>query len=153
MTTPLRRIAFITLLLLTPAIAPAQPPEVVRVAVLAHPIARGDLLAPSDFTEEERAISQARNALHARDCAGLEARRALSAGAVVTANDLMPQQLVRRGEPVMIRVVSGGMTISASGRALSNGAKGEMVRVVTTTTNRTIDGVVESAGSVRIVAP
>jgi flagella basal body P-ring formation protein FlgA len=92
-------------------------------------------------------------ALPPRDCAGLEARRALPSGSIVMASDLMPQQLVRRGEPVMIRVVSGGLTISASGRALASGAKGEMVRVVTNTTSRTLDGIVDGTGSVRIVAP
>lgn len=136
-----------------PAIAVARPPEAVRVAVLDHPVARGDVLTPTDFTEEERSVAQARGALSARDCAGMEARRALPTGSIVLSSDLMPQQLVHRGEPVMIHVVNGGLTIAASGRALSSGAKGDMVRVVTNTTSRTIDGIVDAAGSVRIVAP
>ena len=153
MSTPLGRAALFALLASAPAIAWAQPPEAVRVAVLDHPIARGDVLALADFTEDQRPAAQARMALPPRDCAGLEARRELPSGAIVMASDLMPQQLVRRGEPVMIRVVSGGLAISASGRALASGAKGEMVRVVTNTTSRTLDGIVDGTGSVRIVAP
>lgn len=133
--------------------AAAQATDTVRVAVLDHPVARGDVLTQGDFTEETRPAAQARGALRPRDGVGLELRRALPIGSIVLASDLMPQQLVHRGEPVMIRVVAGGLTIAATGRALNSGAKGEMVRVVTATTNRTLDGVVDATGSVRIVAP
>ena len=83
----------------------------------------------------------------------MEASRNLPAGMVVRQTDLMRPQLVHRGEPVSIRIVSGPLVIAAAGRALSGGAKGEPVRVVTNTTSRTLDGVIEGSGSVRITAP
>jgi flagella basal body P-ring formation protein FlgA len=43
--------------------------------------------------------------------------------------------------------------ITSSGRALNGGGQGEMVRVVTNTTNRTLDGTIDGSGTVRIAAP
>jgi flagellar basal body P-ring formation protein FlgA len=53
---------------------------------------------------------------------------------------------------VMLTVKSGGLTITAQGRALSDGRRGDIVRVVATPTNRTLDGAVEGPGAVRIAA-
>jgi flagella basal body P-ring formation protein FlgA len=83
----------------------------------------------------------------------MEAARNLTAGNVVRRSDLMKPQLVRRGEPVTIRIVAGALVITASGRALNGGGQGEMVRVVTNTTNRTLDGTIDGSGTVRVAAP
>jgi flagella basal body P-ring formation protein FlgA len=63
------------------------------------------------------------------------------------------ERLVRRGEPVRLRLQAGALTISTAGRALTDGARGARVRVVALSTRRTLDGVVEGAGEVRIVTP
>ena len=131
----------------------AGPVEDVQVAVLAHPVEKGTRLERSDFESEARAPAAARGALSAEDAAGMEAARNLSAGMTVRRSDLMKPQMVRRGEPVTIRIVSGALVITASGRALNGGGQGEMVRVVTTATNRTLDGTIEGSGTVRIAAP
>lgn len=129
------------------------PAEDVQVAVLAHPVEKGTRLEPGDFASEPRAPAAARGALSAEDASGMEAARNLSTGMVVRRSDLMKPQLVRRGEPVTIRIVSGALVITASGRALNGGGQGEMVRVVTNSTNRTLDGTIEGSGTVRIAAP
>jgi len=140
-------------MLLALALLGAGPVEDVQVAVLAHPIEKGTRLDRSDFESEARAPAAARGALSADDASGMEAARNLTAGNIVRRSDLMKPQLVRRGEPVTIRIVSGALVITASGRALNGGGQGEMVRVVTNTTNRTLDGTIEGSGTVRIAAP
>lgn len=125
----------------------------VQVAVLTHPIEKGTRLERGDFESEARAPAVARGALSAEDASGMEAARNLSTGMVVRRSDLMKPQLVRRGEPVTIRIVSGALVITASGRALNGGGQGEMVRVVTNATNRTLDGTIDGSGSVRIATP
>ncbi|MFZ5746637.1 MAG: flagellar basal body P-ring formation chaperone FlgA [Pseudomonadota bacterium] len=125
----------------------------VDVAVLAHPVAKGDILSEGDFTQDKRSLGMARGAMAAVDVAGMEATRNLNAGAIVRRSDVAEPQLVRRGEPVTIRVVSGNLVIATSGRALAGGGKGDIVRVVATSTNRTLDAVVDGSGSVRIMAP
>jgi flagella basal body P-ring formation protein FlgA len=129
------------------------PAEDVQVAVLARPIEKGTRLERGDFESEGRAPAAARGALSADDASGMEAARNLTAGNIVRRSDLMKPQLVRRGEPVTIRIVAGALVITASGRALNGGGQGEMVRVVTNNTNRTLDGTIDGSGTVRVAAP
>jgi flagella basal body P-ring formation protein FlgA len=58
--------------------------------------------------------------------------------------------LVKRGEPVSLTIRSGTLLIRAQGRALSDGRRGDLVRVVALPTSRTLDGVVEANGAVRL---
>jgi flagellar basal body P-ring formation protein FlgA len=61
-----------------------------------------------------------------------------------------PQPLVKRGEPVVIAVRSAGLLITSQGRALGSAGEGEAIRVISLSTHRTLDGVVDGPGSVRI---
>ncbi|MBO9713506.1 flagellar basal body P-ring formation chaperone FlgA [Sphingomonas sp.] len=133
--------------------AAAPEGEGVQVAVLAHPVARGDRIEAGDFTFEAREPAQARGALDPNQAGGMEASRALMAGSVVRRTDVVTPRLVHRGDPVTIRVVRGTMVITAAGRALNDAAAGAPVRVVTDTTSRTLDGVAEAAGTVRVRIP
>jgi len=125
---------------------------VADVPVLVRDVEKGELLSAGDFAVEPRPLSQARGALEIDVAAGKEALRRLRAGSTVRPGDLIRPQLVRRGEPVSINVRSAGLTITAQGKALSGGARGDLVRVVNVSTNRTLDAVVEQTGSVRIAA-
>lgn len=133
------------------AVVAADAP--VPVTVLARDVARGDVLEAQDLATADVAVAVARGAVSRDAAVGLEARRNLAAGAVLRAGDLMPPLLVRRGEPVSVRLIEGSLTIAASGRALASGGRGDVVRVVTAVSNRTIDGIVDGTGSVRISAP
>ncbi|MBB5710771.1 flagellar basal body P-ring formation chaperone FlgA [Sphingomonas xinjiangensis] len=131
----------------------AGPAEDVQVAVLGHAVSKGDRLEAGDFTMEGRTVAAARGALGIEDAAGMEATRNLAPGTIVRRTDVMTPQLVRRGEPVTIKLASGTLLITASGRALTGGGKGDMVRVVTNSTSRTLDGMVDGSGVVRVSAP
>ena len=58
--------------------------------------------------------------------------------------------MVGRGDSVDILYASEALTIVARGRALDSGAPGDVVRVLNVDSNRTIEGVVDSPGLVRI---
>lgn len=60
---------------------------------------------------------------------GYEARRNLRSGQVLSANMVAPPMLVRKGEDVVIRVRVQGVTASMKGQALSDGGKGDSIRV------------------------
>lgn len=142
-------------LLATPAAADAQsvaPPETIAAPVLDHPVAKGDLLTAGDFVTQDVPAVQARALPRLKDIVGMEAARALQAGTMVRTSDVIRPQLVRRGEPVTIALRDGGLSITTAGRALGNGAAGEFVRIVSLSTNRTLDGVVEATGMVRVAA-
>lgn len=151
------RIAFIAAALV-PVPAPAQTPTAsasgpaqVEVAVLARPVQRGEILSPDDFVYEKRSPNMGRGAIEADAAKGLEAVRPLSPGSVVRVSDVITPRLVRRGEPVLIAYKVGALTITTQGRALASAGAGEPVRVVTTSTQRTLDGFVAGNGLVRIV--
>lgn len=144
---------FILAMLAVAGAAPAAVPEPdTRVMVLDHGVEAGAQLTVADLVEQAMSPSAARGALRGRDIDGMEAARRLGAGAIVRSTDLVRPQLVRRGEPVTITVRSGGLVISTTGRALASGAAGAAVRVVATTSNRTLDGVVDGPGLVRIMS-
>ncbi len=135
------------------ALLVAAPQDDVPVAVLGHAVQKGDRIEAGDFTVEPRPAVAARDALSAEAASGMEAARNLLPGTIVRRSDIQPVQLVRRGEPVTIRIVAGPMVITAGGRALSGGGQGAPVRVVVNATSRTLDGIVDGSGSVRITTP
>lgn len=141
------------LLLLALVAGPGAAQTLTEVAVLAHPVARGEVIGADDFATEPRSPAQARGGLAVGDAVGREATRTLLAGTVVRATDVITPRLVKRGEPVTITVRAGGLAIATAGRALASGGAGDLVRVVSASTNRTLDGIVEGPGAVRVTAP
>ncbi|WP_294330211.1 flagellar basal body P-ring formation chaperone FlgA [uncultured Sphingomonas sp.] len=135
------------------ALLAAAPAQDVPVAVVQQPVARGERIEQGDLSIETRPEAGARGALRPEQVIGMEAARALSTGTVVRQGDVMKPQLVKRGEPVTAKIVSGSLVITAAGRALGGGAQGDPVRIVVTATNRTLDGIVDGSGTVRISTP
>ena len=133
-----------------PARAAAPASATVDAPVLARTVEKGDRLSATDFEVAAVSPNAARNAIPPRDAVGMEATRRLMAGQPVRGTDLARPQVIRRGEAVTIAIVSGALSITTAGRALSGGGLGEPIRVVSLSTNRTLDGVVEQAGRVRV---
>ena len=132
--------------------AQAADPAETPVAVLTRAIARGDILSAADFELQPRAAVAARGVLAADAASGREAVRALPAGTMVRAGDLVAPRLVRRGEAVTLSLQGRGFAITTAARALAAGGMGDVVRVVALSTNHSVDGVVTGAGSVRVAA-
>ncbi|AXK44143.1 flagellar basal body P-ring formation chaperone FlgA [Erythrobacter aureus] len=131
--------------------APAAA-QMVSADVLARTVQRGEIVSASDFESKELSAGSARSALSADEADGLEAVRTLRAGMPVRASYLSEPNLVRRGDPVTITIRSGALTITASGKALGDGAENETVRVFSDVTNHTFDAIVEGSGAVRVIA-
>lgn len=142
------RHAFVFGVALQVAAAAATGPT--EIPVLAHPVARGDIISASDFEMRAAEGAAANGILSPSAASGREAVRNLSAGMPVRSPDLVSPRLVRRGEPVIISWRAGGLSITTTGRALTSGGAGDFVRVVAASTNRTLDGLVVSSGAVVI---
>lgn len=130
----------------------ASAPTLAETPVLGRFVDKGELLSASDFASAALTMAQARDALTPSQAAGMEAARRLNAGSAVRRSDLIKAQLVRRGEAVSIALRSGGLSIVSEGRALSGGGLGDLVRVVSLSTKRTLDATVDGSGSVRLSA-
>jgi len=81
---------------------------------------------------------------------GRRLRRALPAGAALTADALATEVLIKRGQQVTLLAANGSMQIRAQGQALGEGALNERIRVQNIHSMRIVEGVIEDAGTVRV---
>lgn len=128
-------------------------PAAADTPVLARTVEKGETLSASDFTSAALPPAAARGATRPGDAEGQEATRRLAAGSPVRASDIAAPRIIKRGEAVVIALVSGGLRITATGRALADAGKGEPVRVLNLSTNRTLNAVADMPGQVRLIAP
>jgi flagella basal body P-ring formation protein FlgA len=84
---------------------------------------------------------------------GHRLKRALPAGAPLTIDALAPDVLVRRGQQVTLLASIGAVEIRAQGQALNDAGAYDRVRVQNVTSLKVVEGVVESAGTVRVGDP
>ena len=125
---------------------------VVDVPVLARPLARGEVIEAGDVEWVRIRSDRIRADAITSESAlvGQEARRSLRPGEVLRGYDLREPAAVTRGETVALVFQSGPLTLTARARALENAALGQTARFVNLQSNRTIEGVVEAPGRVRV---
>jgi flagella basal body P-ring formation protein FlgA len=81
---------------------------------------------------------------------GLEVKRRLTDGRVLTDRDVGPRSAVKSNTPVQVIWKAGGLSLELAGRALETGAIGDEIRVLNTMSSRTIRGVVVGDGMVEM---
>ncbi|KAA5602758.1 flagellar basal body P-ring formation chaperone FlgA [Blastochloris sulfoviridis] len=126
----------------------------VEAVVLARAVARGEMLRPTDVVIERRPRTElGADGFIAPDSAlGMAPRRALAAGQLLRASDLMKPDLVTRNDLVTLVFETPGVTVSTRGKANSSGGEGETVSVTNLQSKRIIQGVVTAPGTVRVSA-
>lgn len=82
--------------------------------------------------------------------AGRSIGRPLPAGQVLLANDLRVPQTITAGDPVRIRLIGTGFSISASGVAMAGAGEGQSLRVRTETGRMLVGTVRERAVEVKL---
>ncbi|MFN0024056.1 MAG: flagellar basal body P-ring formation chaperone FlgA [Parvularculaceae bacterium] len=144
------------LMILQAAAAPAASPDSAAALAavetratllgpsLTRPLPAGAILAASDIQYAEAGAQLASSLV------GKQTRRYLPLGAVLRASDIREPTLVVRNSVVRITFERGPLTIAASGRAMSDGALGETVRVLNLTSKATISAVVVARGVVKV---
>lgn len=83
---------------------------------------------------------------------GMAPRHPLRAGEPLRTSDVAPPIVVAKGAQVDMTYVSGALTLVARGRALQAGAVGDTVDILNLRSKRTVQGVIERSGIVRIDA-
>lgn len=123
-----------------------------HVPVLARRLEGGTVIALTDIdwaTVPDERVS-ANVVTSADQLIGHELRHTVGDGDVIHANDVMPARLVTRGSLVTLKIETPNMQLTAQGRALQDGAEGDVVRVNNTQSNRMVEGTVTGAGEVSI---
>ncbi len=123
-----------------------------RVLVAKRPLVRGAPIGKADVAVIERDTRRANNdsLREATHAIGKLAKRAVSAGTVLTAAMLDAPALVQRGQRVILLAELPGFEVRMTGTALMNGARGDVVQVRNASSRRTVQGVVLEPGVVRI---
>lgn len=81
---------------------------------------------------------------------GMQARRMLAQGRPVPEQSVTPPIIVKKGSKVEIRYSDGAMKLSAPGKALYDGYKGQEVKVVNLVSNKHVVGTATREGIVEI---
>jgi flagella basal body P-ring formation protein FlgA len=117
----------------------------IRVWALRTPQVQGAHLAASDLAAETRLVSGLAvgyvtdPSVLARETL----RHPLPAGAVLTADDLLPDYMVRQGDQVTMVASINGIQVRAAGLALQSGRYGALIRVQNASSTKVVQGMVE----------
>jgi len=130
---------------------PALADTGVRIVVPARDIARGETISESDLSYVFVAAGNVMSgtATSADSLVGMQTRRVLHAGESVRTDDVRRPILVSKGSTVTMIFEAPGVTLTATGRAMSEGGLGESVTVLNPASYRQIIAVVTGPGSVR----
>jgi len=122
------------------------------VVTAARTLPRGTRLAADDLRFRERNLSDLISGYFTEKEAitGQIVTRTIRAGAPLSPNLLEAPSVVRRGERVAILAREGGLEVRMSGRALEDGAKGELIRVKNRSSGREVEAVVVEPGVVQV---
>jgi flagella basal body P-ring formation protein FlgA len=122
------------------------------VLVLRRAANRGARLTSEDVEIQTRVV-QGTGASYLTDVAELGGRtlkRPLGAGAALTVDAMMDDMVVKRGQRVTLLAAVGGLEVRAAGVAMNDAAAQGRVKVQNITSNRIVEGVVESPDVIRI---
>jgi flagella basal body P-ring formation protein FlgA len=113
-------------------------------------IGAGEVLRADDLRIERVRAERAQGLADPATVAGLALRRPVAPGQPLLAADLARPAVVVRNAAVLMAITAPGMTISAQGRALQDGAVGEVIRVQNVASRAVLEAEVLGPGRVRI---
>lgn len=129
-----------------------QVRQMISVPVLKAALRNGDLIGMNDLDFIEMYVKDIGSDVitDAQKLINMTPRRVAIAGQPVRAMDIQRPELVSRGKNVTIIFKTGPMMLTATGRALQNGANGDLVRVTNLASNIQVDAVVTGSHEVTV---
>lgn len=124
--------------------------RMVKVPVLHGNLQNGDIIGTNDIKiiDVPQKSLQHNIIMDADDLIGMTPRRMAYAGKFILDGTLQRPQLVSRGDKVSITFTEGPLILTAKGKALQSGAKGDIVRVTNINSSRTVDAYVSGENQV-----
>ncbi len=124
-----------------------------EVPVLARAMNRGEVIGEGDI--EWMPLREARLArgvvTDTDQLVGKELRHPARAGQPLRANDVQAPVVVARNSMVTMILRTGGLSLTAQGRAVEDGSQGAVIRVTNTHSNVTVEAKVEGPGVVSVM--
>ncbi|GHU03796.1 flagellar basal body P-ring biosynthesis protein FlgA [Alphaproteobacteria bacterium] len=126
----------------------------ISAPVLVRAIGRGEPIAAADLAWRRVREDGLRQGVirDADQIIGLTPRQSLREGQMIFSGSLQKPIAVKRGAQVVIVLKSGAMSLTTRGRALDQGSVGDTVRVQNTTSNMTIEAIVEGPNRVSVIS-
>ena len=124
----------------------------ISVLVLKHAAARGTRLTADDVEVQTRTVTGAGDdyLTEAAELDGRTLKRPLGAGAAVTAEAMVADSLIKRGQQVTLLAAAGGMEVRARGVAMNDAPAAGRIKAQNLSSGRIVEGFVESADVIRI---
>ena len=125
---------------------------ITTIPVLKNTLRNGDMIGMNDIEMVDffTAEIQGNTMLKAEDVIGMTPRRMTMAGKPINAVDLQSPKLVDRGQGVTIIFKAGPLNLTAMGKALQAGARGDVIHVVNNSSNRTVDAIISGEREVTV---
>ena len=127
---------------------------VIKLPVLTENVEYGRIIKASDIdviSIRENEFSKDMVA-DAQKLVGMTARRVLVAGRPIRDSDLVAPQLVERGQMITLSLKTGSMNLTTQVKALENGAKGDIIRVVNPSSHQTLQAIVLTENEAEVAA-
>ena len=126
--------------------------RIIDVPVLVRRMSSNEIISPQDIRlVTRRADKVDMNGLRdASELIGMSPLRTLSADRPVKRSEIRKPVLIGKGSIVTMMFRSERMMLTAQGKALQNGSKGDIIRILNTKTHKVIDGTVLNSGTVTV---
>lgn len=126
--------------------------RLVSLPVLRSGLKNGDIIGSNDidYIDIYQKDVQRDYMLKAESMFGMTPRRMVMAGKPVRDLELENPQIVNRGSGVTLVYKDGPLTLSARGKSLENGARGDLIRVMNMNSNRSLEGLVTAENEVTV---
>lgn len=131
---------------------PAQVSLYQPVLVTTRPLSRHSVITAQDISMLERDVGLLNNAYltDLKQVSGLRLRRQVAADTVLAPNHLEQQEVVERGDKVVISAANTQVSVRMPGEALESGNLGSQVRVRNTRSGRVVKGRITGPGQVEV---
>jgi flagella basal body P-ring formation protein FlgA len=122
------------------------------VLVASHMLRRGEAIGLESCELVERDVTMVRGNYYvdALMLQGMQARRTLSIGDMVTDQHLQKIPVIKRGDAIQLVARAGRMSMSAAGEALQDGGIGDRIRVKNSDSGKVIYGHVLEGGIIQV---
>ncbi len=131
---------------------PVQIATFDQVVVSRRPLVRGQVVNANDLIVKEKDTSGLHKPYYSdvADVVGLRSKRAIDRGTTLHAGLLKRARLVKRGSRVEIVARLNGLDVRMRGEALSDGGRGDRIRVKNLSSGRVITGTIAASGLVQV---
>lgn len=123
-----------------------------EIVVAGRPLSRGSKVAPGDVELLRQDLTRLTSGYYSslEEVVGMELRRPVRTGTVLSRSMLKQPILIRRGEKVSINAVTGSVRVRMEGKALESGARGELIQVENLSSGQKVEAEVIGPGVVRV---